>query len=79
MSAIELADGRIEIFIHRRADRDDDGGGVFENGGVGGGLERPVRIDSASSGVGVVLVKRHPAAVDQGHALRRRYRADRRR
>ena len=38
--AIELADRRIEVLVHRRADGDDDGGGVFEHGSVGGRLEQ---------------------------------------
>ncbi len=43
--AVELDDGRVEVFIDGCADGDDDGGGVFEDGGIGGradeaGLER---------------------------------------
>ena len=49
IDAVELADRRIEVFIDRRADGDDDGGRVFEHGGIGGGLDAAVaRLHSAS-------------------------------
>ena len=59
--AVELADRRVEVLVDRRADGDDDGGGVFQHGRVGGRLDEAGPDGFGQQGVGIVLVKGHLA------------------
>jgi hypothetical protein len=67
--AVELADRRIEVLINRRADGHDDGRGILQHAGVRGCLDKAGADRLGQKRLGVVLVKRHSAAVDQGDTL----------